>query len=410
VTTVAATSNADLSPPLVSAVDRHLLRSRIWTDVLRIARDAYVDEATTTNVMSELANRMGDVSAAPHEKCVKVAGRYFFDLNCPGWPSPAFDAFIRAELARIQVFSSAPASLQAILFAITKKCSLRCEHCSEWDSLNLRETLTRDDLLSILRRFQDRGVAQVQLSGGEPLRRFDDLVDLVRSGSPRSDLWLLTSGHGLTDNRARGLREAGLTGVQVSIDHWNDQAHDAFRGLDGAFSWALRAATAAARADLIVCLNLCATKAFVTHDNLQRYARLAAGLGASFIQILEPRGVGRYRDRDVDLEPQHQTELEAFFTSTNRADSQEPLPIVTYHGYGQRRVGCPSSGDRFLFVDTNGRAHSCPFCPSGDGADCRTTSNIDGAVATVRARGCGRYPSAHPCTKVLPEGSHDGSP
>jgi MoaA/NifB/PqqE/SkfB family radical SAM enzyme len=389
------------APLLVGLSERRVLRPQMWSDVLRIARATYGDDTVAATTVYELAQRMGDVRAAPHEKCIRVAGRYFFDLHCPGWPSPAFDAFVRAELARFRSFPGAPTSLQTIMFAITKKCPLRCEHCSEWNALNERETLTREDLFSILHRFQERGVAQVQLSGGEPLRRFDDLVDLIGAGSTRSDLWLLTSGHGLTHERARALRDAGLTGVQVSLDHWEAAAHDSFRGMAGAFSRAVEAATAAAASDLVVCLNLCATRAFVTPENLQRYASLAADLGAGFIQILEPRAVGRYSGQDVELSSEEERELEGFFESANMGAGRESLPIVTYQGYGQRRLGCPSAGDRFLFVDTDGRAHACPFCPGAAG-DCRSGVSIDDAVAAVRARGCRKYPVAQICKTSAP--------
>lgn len=377
---------------LVGSVDGASIRPLIWSDIWRIAQRIYGDETNAACAVGMLAARMGDVRAAAPERCVKIAGRYFFDLNCPGWPSPAFEAYLRTELARFVPFPNAPASLQTLMFAITKKCPLQCEHCSEWEGLNGRETLTRDDLLAIAAGFHDRGIPQMQLSGGEPLRRFDDLLEVVRAGASRTDFWVLTSGHGLTDERAQALRAAGLTGVQVSIDHWQEAAHDRFRGRTGSFSWACRAATAAARADLVVCLNLCATAPMVTADALARYAALAAALGASFIQILEPRAVGRYRDRQVELSGAQEAGLEEFFLRANRSDEGRAWPIVNYLGYGQRRLGCPSAGDRFLFIDSDGRAQVCPFCP-GAVADCRKDV-VDDVLAAARGRGCGKYPTA----------------
>lgn len=378
--------------PLVDAPDRSSIRLRIWSDVWRIAQRIYGHETNAARAVSMLAARLGDVRAAPHEKCVKIAGRYFFDLNCPGWPSPAFEAYLRTELARFLPFPDAPASLQTLMFAITKKCPLQCEHCSEWEGLNGRETLTRGELLAIAAQFQDRGIPQMQLSGGEPLRRFDDLLEVVRAGSSRTDFWLLTSGNGLTEERALALRAVGLAGVQVSVDHWQESAHDRFRGRTGSFSWACRAATAASHADLVICLNLCATRAMVTAENLARYAALAADLGASFIQILEPRAVGRYLDRDVLLSGTQEAELEEFFLRANQSNDGGTWPIVTYLGYGQRRLGCPSAGDRFLFVDSDGRAQACPFCP-GAVADCRAEA-VDDVLTATRVRGCGKYPAA----------------
>ena len=400
-TTAAATSAraaAAARPPLARGAEQRVIKSLIWLRIATLAARRYggARGGALRALRALSALRQGLRQRQRNRKYVKAGGRYFWELNCPGWPSPAFDAFIEAELDRVGPLGagdgalSASATLQTIMFAITKKCPLRCEHCSEWDALNGRERLSRADLLGLLAKFQDRGVAQVLLSGGEPLNRFDDLLAVVRDGARRSDVWLLTSGYGLTAERALALRAAGLTGVQVSLDHWDPAAHDGFRGLPGSFEWALRAAAGARAADLALCFNLCATRAFVTEENLARYARLAARLGAGFIQLLEPRAVGHYRDRDVALGADQEAALERFFLTLNHDPASDALPIVTYHAYGQRRVGCFSAGDRFLFVDTDGAAHACPFC-QGAAADCRQVG-ADEAVAAVRARGCQKYP------------------
>ena len=36
-------------------------------------------------------------------------------------------------------------------------------------------------------------------------------------------------------------------------------------------------------------------------------------------------------------------------------------PILLYHGYHQRRVGC-FAGSRSVYIDSAGDVHSCPFC------------------------------------------------
>ena len=52
---------------------------------------------------------------------------------------------------------------------------------------------------------RDRGVAQLLFSGGEPLERFDELLELTASASAESDIWILSSGMGLTAGRAARL-------------------------------------------------------------------------------------------------------------------------------------------------------------------------------------------------------------
>ena len=66
-------------------------------------------------------------------RVVKSDGRYFFALNVPGWPSKAFDQFMENSLNRVYSFRPENKHLQTMIFAITKKCPLRCEHCFEWN-------------------------------------------------------------------------------------------------------------------------------------------------------------------------------------------------------------------------------------------------------------------------------------
>jgi MoaA/NifB/PqqE/SkfB family radical SAM enzyme len=320
------------------------------------------------------------------EKFAHAGGRYFWSFYAPGWPSAAFDRFIERDLNRAMVFREEPAALQTVVVAMTKRCSWRCQHCCEWDVLNQPETLTLQDLQRMVSLLQRRGAAQLLFSGGEPLQRFDDLLELVRSASSESDLWILSSGGGLTAQRAVQLRRAGLTGVALSLDHWRPEEHDAFRGVDGAYAWVDRAASHARRAGLLVCLTLCATRAFVSAENLEAYARTAGSLGAAFIHILEPQAVGRFSGHAVELLPTQIQLLEDFWFRMNFDRAFSDMPGVSYLGIARRRGHCYGAGDRHVYIDTDGNLHPCPFCrvPTG--------RVLDGSFATalerVHAAGC----------------------
>lgn len=88
--------------------------------------------------------------------------------------------------------------LHTLVFAVTSRCPLNCQHCFEWENLDTRESLTLQELKDILNRFQLRGLSHAQLSGGEPLCRLDDLIELIRTAKQDTEFWILTSGYGLT--------------------------------------------------------------------------------------------------------------------------------------------------------------------------------------------------------------------
>jgi MoaA/NifB/PqqE/SkfB family radical SAM enzyme len=66
------------------------------------------------------------------------------------------------------------------------------------------------------------------LSGGEPLLR-DDLETIAeRAAAGGATVVVGTNGTRLTRDRIRSLKTAGVRGVAVSIDSW-DEYHDRFR-------------------------------------------------------------------------------------------------------------------------------------------------------------------------------------
>ena len=133
---------------------------------------------------------------------------------------------------------------------------------------------------------QDIGVAQIQLTGGEALTRFDDVLALLRSARPDSDVWMLTSGVGLTEVRARALAAAGLRGVSLSVDHPDLREHAAFRGVAGDGAWVRSAAKAARSAGLVLALNLVVRREAANEAFLNAYLAMAGELGAAFVDQL----------------------------------------------------------------------------------------------------------------------------
>ena len=317
---------------------------------------------------------------------VNSNNRYFFALNVPGWPSKSFDTFIESMFDRNEP-EIPKQHLLSLMFAITKKCPLKCEHCFEWDRLNGREKLSVNDMKVIIKKFQERGgLGQIQFSGGEPLQRFDDLIIAAKTAKKSTDFWVITSGYGLNKDKTEKLKKAGFSGVNISLDHWDEKMHDTFRGMPGSYAWVEKACKNTKEEGLVLALTLCATKAFTSKKNLWKYADFAKKLGANFVQILEPKAVGHYRGKNVDLSFEQQLMIENFFLDVNGKKEHKDYPIFQYPAHHQRKVGCFGAGDMYMYVDSNGSAHACPFCQTTSG-NCIDES-IDNTIEKIQKKGC----------------------
>ncbi|SMC00303.1 Radical SAM domain protein [Hymenobacter roseosalivarius DSM 11622] len=325
-------------------------------------------------------------------KIACVAGRYYQEFQKPGWPSPAFTSYLATTLNRLVPFRPDQNTLQMVFMAITKKCPLACEHCFEWDALNQREKLSLANLRTMVANFQSRGVTHIFFSGGEPMVRINDMLEVLRTAKSGTDFWVFTSGFNFTPANAQWLRQAGLTGVSISLDHHEAARHNAFRGSADAYQQAIQAVVNAKEAGLVVALTLCATQAFTTAENLMAYAMMARQLGVTFIHVLEPRAVGHYAQQEVDLSPAQIKLLDEFYLKLNYSGDYHDWPIVHYYGYHQRRMGCSGGADRFLYVDTDGDMHACPFCQKKSGS--AFSASFDEALGAVKQGGCHQFPAS----------------
>jgi MoaA/NifB/PqqE/SkfB family radical SAM enzyme len=135
--------------------------------------------------------------------------------------------------------------------AITRKCNLRCKHCysdatehPDADGLSTSEAKTLVDDLSQL------GVRLLIVDGRESLCR-DDLLEVVRHGTSRGLRVVVgTNGTMIDPSVAARMKEAGVQGVQISIDGADPKTHDLFRGEDGSFDKAMMGMRACRQAGL----------------------------------------------------------------------------------------------------------------------------------------------------------------
>jgi MoaA/NifB/PqqE/SkfB family radical SAM enzyme len=331
------------------------------------------------------------------QKVARVNGKYYWDMYGVGWPSVAFVRNVRRECNRIES-GSERAGMRNVLMAITTKCPLQCEHCFEWNNLNMKERLSFSDLTTIIEKLIDHGVGQIHLSGGEPMMRYEEILKLLEKYSDHTGFWIITSGYGVTPERAQQLKEAGLTGLSVSLDHHLEPNHNRFRNHRDAFAMAQQAVSAGNAAGLVTSLSLCSTKEYTTAQNLMTYAELARSWGVSFIQLLEPKAVGHYEGKPVQLSDDHKKILEDFFLTLNNQSAYRNYPNVIYHEYYMPTIGCRGAGNGTFYIDPLGEVHPCPFCRNASGN--LITDSVEQCLSNLGREGC---PIPAPLPKVKKE-------
>jgi MoaA/NifB/PqqE/SkfB family radical SAM enzyme len=319
-------------------------------------------------------------------KIVRSGQRYYWSIYTPGFPSDGFNSMIRQEIQRAISSEIDEVPLQTLILSISSRCYYKCEHCYEGNNIKQQEELSLADLAKVLQEAIRLGIPHVQIGGGEPMLRFSDMLTLLEMGKNHMDFWLSTSGYELSLEKARELKSSGLTGANISLDHWDAEKHKRFRNHPEAYRWALEAVENCKAAGILPNLTLCVTHEMAREEQLLKYLTLARDLEVPFVRFLEARKAGNYAGKDVLLSKKEQKNVVDFFQKMNGSARYRSYPIIQYPGYHQRTVGCYGAGNRYIHIDSRGNYHSCPFCRGAVG-NIREMDLGDG-IRLLREQGC----------------------
>jgi PqqA peptide cyclase len=119
-----------------------------------------------------------------------------------------------------------------LLAEITYRCPLHCPYCSNpFDLARANAELSTEDWQRVFTEARALGVLQLGLSGGEPLLRKD--LEVLVGHARETGLYttLVTSGLGLTRERALRLRDAGIDHIQISFQDAERESAERIAGI-----------------------------------------------------------------------------------------------------------------------------------------------------------------------------------
>ena len=170
-----------------------------------------------------------------------------------------------------------------LLAELTYRCPLHCVFCyNPVDFANQTDELSTADWLRVLREGRELGAVQCGLSGGEPLLR-DDLEEIVAEARRLGYYTnLLTSGVGLTAERARALKAAGLDHVQLSFQDSTREMND-FLSHTKTFELKNRVAQIIKDQGWPMVMNVVLHRLNI--DHIDRIIDMAATFGAEYLEL-----------------------------------------------------------------------------------------------------------------------------
>ena len=105
--------------------------------------------------------------------------------------------------------------------SVTDRCNLRCCYCMPEgvQDVGMKNILTFEEIREIVRTGVSLGITHIRITGGEPLVR-KGCVDLIRGirEIPGVETITMTNNGVLLGNYGKQLKEAGVDGVNISLD------------------------------------------------------------------------------------------------------------------------------------------------------------------------------------------------
>lgn len=289
-------------------------------------------------------------------KVVRIGDTYKLELYIPAYPTPGF-------WETIGKFISTDPGPATVVFSMTKSCGYRCPHCYQRNDTGA--DLDMELMKKAVRGMEEIGVTMFDIEGGEPLLQFDRLLRLLSAFDGKREIWVNTTGHLLTPEKARKMKDAGVYGVMISL-HTPDPAEcDRFTGIPGSFDNAREAARMFNEAGITVALNSCPTAELVENGGLDRIMRIAQEWRCSFVQVIHGKSAGAWLGKQDEMIKAREAirRLRQFHLLHNTPNEFANATSASVQVYEEspNHFGCTAGGiDRF-YLNANGEVQPCEF-------------------------------------------------
>lgn len=278
-----------------------------------------------------------------------------------------------------------------VVWETTLACDLACRHCGSRAGRARPDELTTDEAIDLVDQMAALGVKEVTVIGGEAYLR-DDWTDIIkRIRSHGISCSMTTGGRGLTLERARAGKEAGLLSVSVSIDGFRE-THDALRAAQGSFDAAMQAMDNLKAVGIPFSCNTQINRHSM--PELEALFDFLVERGMHSWQMQLTTAMGRGGDEpDMLLQPYELLELFPMLVRMKRRADEKKVRFWTgnnigYYGPheaelrrtfpGSHRGSC-GAGRLSMGIEANGDIKGCPSLPTQDyvGGNIRDAKLVD---------------------------------
>lgn len=292
-----------------------------------------------------------------HNKFLKIGELTRLDLYVPGFPSKAFKTACQKFW---QFDNQLPCT--TVLISVTSACSYHCSHC--YQKLDKGKDVDLELLISAVRKLQEMGIAFFNIEGGEPFLVYDRLKKLCSSIDDRSEIWINSTGKGMTGERLQELKKLNVTAVMFSLHSVEPDKFNQFMGCAEAWDNLTSGIKMCHEAGIAVAFNTCLMKDDFYNGNFESIMEKAKEFKACLIQIIKPKPAGAWLEKeDIAFTAEDIKQVISKVNKYNLSPEFASYPSISAQIIEESKevFGCTAGGiDRF-YINAKGDVQPCEF-------------------------------------------------
>ena len=306
------------------------------------------------NILKRLDFFIGKIK---HNKFIDINGLTKLNLYIPAFPSKAF--YTACE--KFTVFDD-KLPCTTVLISITSACPYHCEHC--YQKLDQGKDVDIEILIEVVKKLQKMGIAFFNIEGGEPFIKFDRLEKICSVIDKRSEIWINSTGFGITKEKLQLLKKHNTFAIMFSLHSSEPEQMNKFLGKDSAWETMEKAIKLCHEVGINISFNSCLQKQDFYNGNFDKLMKVAKDKRACILQLIKPKPSGGWLQNGVEsYSRQDYNFIREKVNQYNFDPKFKEYPAISaqINEEAPEMFGCTAGGTDRFYINAKGDVQACEF-------------------------------------------------